>query len=51
VAHGGFGDVREGIYNDKQVAIKTLRIYKGEDVQNAKKVSCAGLPASPVTSG
>jgi len=47
VARGGFGDVWEGIYNDKRVAIKALRIYKDEDVQKVKKVILLVSPCHP----
>ena len=46
VASGGFGDVWEGIYNDKRVAMKALRVYKKEDVQEVKKVTHPVLPIS-----
>jgi hypothetical protein len=39
IAHGGFGDVWEGRYGDKRVAIKALRIYKEGDVQKVRKVT------------
>jgi len=38
VAYGGFSDVWEGIYKNKRVAIKSLRVYKGSDVRKVKKV-------------
>ena len=44
VASGGFGDVWEGRYNDKWVAIKALRVYKEEDVQKVKKVTHPAFP-------
>ena len=37
-AYGGFDDVWEGIYNDKRVAIKALRIRKEYEVRKVKKV-------------
>ena len=37
-AYGGFDDVWEGIYNDKRVAIKALRVRKEYDVRKVKKV-------------
>ena len=49
VASGGFGDVWEGICNDKRVAIKALRVYKKEDVQKVKKVTHPVLPISLIT--
>ena len=39
IASGGFGNVWEGIYNDKRVAIKALRVYKVDVVQKVKKVT------------
>ena len=39
VASGGFGDVWEGTYNDKPVAIKALRVYRGEDIRKVRKVT------------
>jgi len=39
VTSGSFGDVWEGICNDKRVAIKALRVYKRDDIQNVRKVS------------
>ena len=48
VSHGAFGDVWEGIYNDERVAIKSLRVYKGDDVQKVRKVT---HPAFPVPLG
>ena len=48
VASGGFGDVWEGIYNDKWVAIKALRVYEG-DMQKVKKVTHPVLPISLTT--
>ncbi|KAF9647764.1 kinase-like protein [Thelephora ganbajun] len=38
IAFGGFGDVWEGIYDDKRVAIKALRVYKHDDVRKFRKV-------------
>ena len=38
VASGGSGDVWEGICNGKRVAMKALRVYRGDDVQKVKKV-------------
>ena len=38
VASGTYGDVWEGIYDDKRVAIKTLRVYQEHDVRKVKKV-------------
>ena len=38
VASGGYGDVWEGIYNDKRVAIKALRVYRDDDVRKVSKV-------------
>ena len=46
VASGGYGDVWEGIYNDKRVAIKALRIYRVDDVQKVAKVSHPAFPIS-----
>jgi serine/threonine protein kinase len=39
IVQGGFGDVWEGRYGDKRVAIKALRIYKEGDVQKTRKVT------------
>ena len=39
VASGGFGDVWEGIYNDKRVAIKVPRPYRGDNEQKLRKVT------------
>lgn len=38
VASGSSGDVWEGIYNDKRVAIRALRVYKEDDVRKVRKV-------------
>ena len=38
-ASGGFGDVWEGTCNDKLVAIKALRVHKGDDIRKVRKVS------------
>ena len=46
VASGGFGDVWEGIYDDKRVAIKALRVYKRDGVQKVKKVTHPALLVS-----
>ena len=48
---GGFGDVWEGIYNNKRVAIKALRAYKEDVVQKVKKVTHPALlvPLTPRT--
>ena len=46
VASGGFCDVWEGIYHDKWVAIKALRIYKEDDVRKVTKVTYPALPIS-----
>lgn len=43
VTSGSFGDVWEGIYNEKRVAIKALRVYKDQDVQKVRKVTRPGL--------
>ena len=39
VASGGFSDVWEGICDEKRVAIKALRVYKGNDIREVSKVS------------
>ena len=44
IASGGFGDVWEGTYNTKWVAIKALRVYKEEDVQKVRKVTHPVFP-------
>jgi len=46
VASGGYGDVWEGIYNDKPVAIKTLRVYRDDDVRKVSKVIHPVFPIS-----
>ena len=46
VASGGFGDVWEGVHNDKRVAIKALRVYKHDDVKKVAKASHLGLVMS-----
>ena len=38
VFSGGYADVWEGIYNNKRVAIKALRVYKDEALQKVRKV-------------
>lgn len=43
VATGGFGNIREGIYNDRRVEIKTLHPPKGGDVRKVKKVPRPGF--------
>ena len=48
MASGGFGDVWEGVYDDKPVAIKALRVYKPADV---KKVAKASFPNFVKSSG
>ena len=44
VTSGGFGDVWEGIYNGKRVAIKALRVHKEDDVRRIKKVANSTFP-------
>jgi hypothetical protein len=44
VAPGNFGDVHEGIYNDKRVAVKALRVYKEDDMWEVKKVTRPAFP-------
>ena len=39
VASGGYGNVWEGIYNDKQAVIKALHVYRDDDVQKVSKVN------------
>jgi len=39
-ASGGFADVWRGTYNGRQVAIKALRIYNTDDLQQVKKLFC-----------
>jgi len=39
VTSGSLSDVWEGTYNDKRVAIKALRVYKGDDMRKVSKVS------------
>ena len=46
VASGGYGDVWEGIYNDKRVAIKALRLYRDDDVRKVLKVTHPVFPIS-----
>lgn len=46
VASGGYGDVWEGIYNDKRVAIKALRVYRDDDVRKVSKVTHPVFPIS-----
>ena len=50
VAHGGFGDVWEGISSGERVAIKALRIYKDDDVQRVRKVIDQHLFYPPLAS-
>jgi hypothetical protein len=38
IASGAFGDVWEGIYAGNRVAIKSLRVYRDDDVRKARKV-------------
>jgi len=45
-ASGSYGDVWEGIYNDKRVAIKTLRVYREDDVRKVAKVTHPAFPIS-----
>ena len=49
VTGGGFSDVWEGIYDDKRVAIKALRLYKGDDIRTVSKVShtVSPIPRTP----
>ena len=37
VASGGYGDVWEGIYNGRRVAIKALRVYKEADLGKSER--------------
>jgi hypothetical protein len=46
VAGGGFGDVWEGMYNDRQVAIKVLRMYQVDEPEKLIKVSTVELMAT-----
>ena len=46
VFSGAFGDVWEGIYKEKRVAIKALRVYKGDDLRQVRKVTHLMLPVS-----
>ena len=39
VASGSFGEVWEGIHNDKRIAIKALRVYRTDDVKKVTKAS------------
>ena len=39
VACGSSSDVWEGVYGDKRVAIKALRVYKNGDIRRVRKVS------------
>ena len=47
VASGSFGDVWQGIHNDKPVAIKALRVYKRDDVKKVVKASYPKFAVSP----
>ncbi|KAF9789359.1 kinase-like domain-containing protein [Thelephora terrestris] len=40
IASGAFGDVWEGIYAGNRVAIKSLRVYRDDDVRKARKLFC-----------
>jgi hypothetical protein len=44
VASGGTTDIWRGFLNDKQVALKTFRIYPPQDLQEAKKVLWKFVP-------
>ena len=44
IASGGFGDIWEGIYDEKRVAIKALRVYKEDDIRKVRKVSHPAFP-------
>lgn len=47
VASGTFGDVWEGIYDEKRVAVKALRVYNGDTIQKLRKVSHPVFLVSP----
>lgn len=48
IISGSFGDVWEGIYNDKRVAIKALRVYKTDDVRKVKRVTSSNISDHPL---
>lgn len=35
---GGFGDVWEGVYHGRRVAVKVLRVYKNDDKRKVSRV-------------
>ena len=43
ITFGTFGNVWGGIYNDRRVAIKALRVYKDDDVRKVRKVLSRNL--------
>jgi hypothetical protein len=44
-----FGDVWEGTYDDKRVAVKALRVYKEDDTWESQKGNCPAfsIPLTP----
>lgn len=49
IARGEFGDVWEGTYDDKRVAVKALRVYKEDDTREIKKATrpALSIPLTP----
>ena len=47
VYSGSFGDIWRGVYNERPVAIKGLRVYRKGDIREIKRVGCdkSGIPA------
>ena len=48
VVSGSFGDVWEGIHDNKPVTIKAVRVYKPDDV---KEITKASFPIFAISSG
>lgn len=46
IASGGFGDVWEGTYDGRRVAIKALRVYKNDDKRKVSRVRCYVMDVS-----
>ena len=47
VESGGFGDVSQGTYEGRRVAIKVVRVYVTSDLDLIRSVSDLPIPPSP----
>jgi hypothetical protein len=43
LTHGGFADVWKGQYQGREVAVKVLKVYEIDDLDETRKVSCPRL--------